>query len=88
MPCFLQIVGWYDPDTKSIGVYPKVLGQKIGDGYSASLNDGLQIQLVLAVYNGSIRFFRSGDQIKVAVHLKPLLPWGSDVNEEAVVLTI
>jgi hypothetical protein len=85
---FLQIVGWYDPDTKSIGVYPKVLGNKIGDGYSASLDNGIQIQLVLAVYNGSIRVFRSGNQIKVGVHLKPLLPWGNDVNEEVAVLTI
>ncbi|KAK4458513.1 hypothetical protein QBC42DRAFT_210150 [Cladorrhinum samala] len=84
----VSVVGYYDPDSQSIGVYPKILGQQIGDGYAASLKHGLTIQLVLALYNGSLRFNKEGNSIKAYLHLKPLLPWGDEINEQVTVLNI
>ncbi|MCJ1323261.1 hypothetical protein MMC15_008615 [Xylographa vitiligo] len=81
-------VGYYDPDTKTIGVYPKIFGQQIGDGYSAGIDTGLGIQLVLAVYNGSLRFNKVGNELKAYLHLKPLLPWGDALNYEGTVLRL
>jgi hypothetical protein len=78
-----QITGYYDPDSREIGAYPSFGGMKIGDGYYASLDKGIQIQCVLVLYNGGIKFFRSGNKLRVEVHLSPVLPWGSDINEGA-----
>jgi len=85
---FFSVTGYYDPDTKTIGVYPKAFGQPIGDGYAAGIDTGLQIQCVLVAYNGSLRFNKVGNDIKAYLHLKPLLPWADDINYEATVLTI
>lgn len=69
-------------------MYPKIFGQQIGDGYAAGLDTGLQIQLALAVYNGSLRFNKVGNELKVYLHLKPLLPWGDSINYEGTVLNL
>jgi hypothetical protein len=61
---------------------------QIGDGYKAGLSSGLQIQLVLVAYNGSVRFFAEGGTLKCQLHLSPLLPWGDDVNFTGDVMSI
>lgn len=53
---------------------------QIGDGYSASLQNGLTIQIVLLLYNGGLKFFKNGNQLRAEVHLSPLAPWGDDIN--------
>ncbi|CZT03891.1 uncharacterized protein RCO7_11107 [Rhynchosporium graminicola] len=72
--------GYVDPDDKEIAVWPSVLGVQIGDGYKAGFSSGIQIQIVLAVYNGSVRFYVENRVLKMNLHLKPVIHWGDDVN--------
>ncbi|KAG4418997.1 hypothetical protein IFR04_007858 [Cadophora malorum] len=75
-----SVHGYVDFEDKEIAVWPSVVGIQIGDGYKAGISSGLQIQLVLALYNGSVRFWVENSVLKMHLHLKPLIPWGDDVN--------
>ncbi|CZT53107.1 uncharacterized protein RSE6_14552 [Rhynchosporium secalis] len=75
-----KVHGYVDPDDKEIAVWPSVLGVQIGDGYKAGFSSGIQIQIVLAVYNGSVRFYVENRVLKMNLHLKPVIHWGDDVN--------
>ncbi|KAL6704372.1 hypothetical protein ACN47E_008328 [Coniothyrium glycines] len=82
-----SVHGYVDIDDKEIAAWPSVAGFQIGDGWKAGFSSGLQIQLVLAVYNGSVRFYVEGQTLLMNLHLKPLLPWGDSVNYTGQIFT-
>ncbi|KIY01949.1 uncharacterized protein Z520_02087 [Fonsecaea multimorphosa CBS 102226] len=71
--------GWYDPDTKEIGIDTYVAGIHVGDGYRASLDKGIQCQLELVAYGGHWNVLKSGNKLRIELHLhSKVFP---DINE-------
>jgi hypothetical protein len=64
-----QISAYYDPDDKEIGAYATLFGKQIGAKYIASLDNGIIIQLDLAIGSGEIRIFKSGNALKASFKL-------------------
>jgi len=81
--------GYYDPDTQTIGVYPKIFGFRVGDGQVVNVGTLLWLDLHLMSWNGDVKFSKVGNEIKANLHLSPVSNFlqGPDVNFEGTIFS-
>ncbi|KAF7554171.1 hypothetical protein G7Z17_g3111 [Cylindrodendrum hubeiense] len=73
---FIRIVGYYDSNTREIGITPFIAGARLGNGYYASLDNGIGIDLEYLIYSGrlSIGPDAGKKKLRLSIHLKGA--WG------------
>jgi len=70
----LKLVGYYDPDTKEVGLYVTFLGGQIGSKFSASIQTGLTVKIKTSLLRGTLQIYKKDNQLRFKFDLT--VGWG------------